>query len=67
MFYLMDHVFQETIPFEGNFTFQVVGGGVGYQENIKYFTQEEIALYNYIPGKTYVNIADFDLFFLISE
>ena len=53
-FFLMDHIFQEKIPFEGNFTIKVVGGGIGYEENIKYFTEEEIASYNYIPGERYL-------------
>jgi len=43
------------VPFNGNFTIKVVGGGRGvYQKNnsnFRFFTQKEIEKFNYIPGK----------------
>nr|XP_026692427.1 uncharacterized protein LOC101241910 isoform X3 [Ciona intestinalis] len=49
-FYMKDHVYGKRFPFVGNYTLRVVGGGVGYLENVRNYTQEEIAQYNYRPG-----------------
>ena len=50
VFYITDHVYQTNQHFKGNFTLEVIGGGVGYVENIKHFSEEEIALYNFREG-----------------
>ncbi|XP_076815557.1 uncharacterized protein LOC143461643 isoform X1 [Clavelina lepadiformis] len=49
-FYVQDHVSGEQTAFMGNYTLKVVAGGAGYWENIVYYTDEEIRLYNYMPG-----------------
>ena len=48
-FVVEDHILLKRFHFTGNFTLTAVGGGVGYVENIEYFTEEEILLYNYRP------------------
>ena len=48
-FYIEDLVTGSRKPFEGNYTLQIVGGGVGYLENIVDYTEGEIYNYNYKP------------------
>ncbi|XP_048101972.1 cation channel sperm-associated auxiliary subunit gamma-like isoform X2 [Alosa alosa] len=45
-FLIQDMVSGESGPFLGSYTFKVVGGGAYSRKNIRYFTSEEILLYN---------------------
>ena len=47
VFIIDDQLFQTKKLFDGNFTLKVIGGGEGYPENIKYFSEEELRLYNF--------------------
>ncbi|XP_062412348.1 cation channel sperm-associated auxiliary subunit gamma-like [Sardina pilchardus] len=45
-FLIQDMVSGESGPFMGSYTFKVVGGGAYSRKNIRYYTGEEILLYN---------------------
>uniref|UniRef100_UPI00398F2C7B cation channel sperm-associated auxiliary subunit gamma-like n=1 Tax=Pristiophorus japonicus TaxID=55135 RepID=UPI00398F2C7B len=45
-FLIQDMVTGQSEQFKGKYTFKVIGGGPYITENIKYFTNEEVLLYN---------------------
>ncbi|XP_039259869.2 cation channel sperm-associated auxiliary subunit gamma-like isoform X2 [Styela clava] len=49
-FYVEDLVTGERSIFDGNYTLQIVGGGIGYLQNVREYNEEEILSYNYRPG-----------------
>ncbi|XP_063079668.1 cation channel sperm-associated auxiliary subunit gamma-like [Engraulis encrasicolus] len=45
-FLIQDMVLGESGPFFGSYTFKIVGGGAYSRDNIRYYNQEEILMYN---------------------